>query len=58
MTSVHRAERSPRWRVRATSTSRALRKENPAEEVMGEGKRRRITNYGLRKKSHFITGSS
>ena len=47
------AERSPRWRVWATSTSRALRKENPAEEVMGEGKRRRITNYGLKKKRPF-----
>lgn len=52
------AERSPRWRAWAASTSRALRKENPAEEVMGEGKRRRISNNGLKKKSHFITGSS
>ena len=39
---------SLRWRTWATSTSRALRKENPAEEVMGEGKGRRMTD-GLKK---------
>lgn len=43
------AERSPRWRAWAASASRALRKETPAEEVMGEGKRRRISNNGLTK---------